>query len=106
MDTTLEAKSESQLALERAIAVLGGPARAARLLNVKDHRHQTVQSWLKNRVPAEYCPLIEEGTRAIAAERMDPTLIVTCEALRPDMKWGVLREAAAADIAAADDVRG
>lgn len=88
----IAAKSSAQLATERAIAILGGPSQAARVLNVKDHRHQTVQSWLKNRVPAEYCPAIEEATRAIAVEREDASLEVTCEELRPDVRWGVLRE--------------
>lgn len=83
----MDIKPPSQLAAERAIEALGGPAKAARTLNVKDHRHQTVQSWLKNRVPAEYCPLIEHATR----EAGNP---VTCEELRPDVAWGVLREQA------------
>lgn len=75
-------------AAQRAVDILGGPAAAARLLNVKDHRYQTVQSWLRNRVPAEYCPAIERATRAKGAA-------VTCEELRPDVAWGVLREQAA-----------
>lgn len=69
-------------AAERAIDLLGGPAQAARILNVKDHRYQTVQSWLKNRIPAEYCPLIEQATGGA----------IRCEELRPDVAWGVLRE--------------
>lgn len=81
-------KTTSQLAAERAIDLLGGPVKAARALNVKDHRHQTVQSWLRNRVPAEYCPAIERETRALG----EPVL---CEELRPDVQWSVLREQAA-----------
>lgn len=77
-----------QIAAARAIGTLGGPVKAARLLNVKGHRHQTVQSWLKNRVPAEYCPLIERETRLKGSP-------VLCEELRSDIAWGVLRRAAA-----------
>lgn len=72
-------------AARRAIAVLGGPSQAARRLNVKGHRHQTVQAWLKARIPAEYCPLIERETRLLGDA-------VSCEQLRPDVMWGVLRE--------------
>lgn len=85
MDTKTPAQAAAE---EKAIAILGGPANAARVLNVKDHRYQTVQSWLKNRIPAEYCPLIELRT----TERGTP---VRCEDLRPDVAWGVLREQAA-----------
>ncbi len=58
---------------------------AARVLNVKGHRHQTVQGWLRTRVPAEYCPLIEEATR-------ERGVAVMCEELRPDVAWGLIRE--------------
>lgn len=84
-----EAPTPAQLAAERAIKVLGGPVNAARVLQVKDERHQTVQSWLRNRVPAEYCPAIERETRLMGD-------VVTCEQMRPDVAWGVLREKAAA----------
>lgn len=69
-----------------AIDVLGGPVKAARLVGVKGGRYQTVQSWLANRVPAEYCPSIEEET-AKRGRR------IPCEWLRPDVAWQVLREA-------------
>jgi DNA-binding transcriptional regulator YdaS (Cro superfamily) len=72
-----------ELPAARAIRLLGGPVRAAERLGVE--RYQTVQSWLRNRVPAEYCPLIERATR----EKGDP---VTCEELRPDVAWDVLRD--------------
>ncbi len=81
----MDVKTASQLAAERAIDILGGPVKAARALDVKDHRHQTVQSWLRNRVPAEYCPAIERETRAAGT-------VISCEELRPDIPWGVLRE--------------
>ena len=67
------------LAAERAIELLGGPVAAARRLDIE--RYQTVQSWLRNRVPAEYCPLIERATDGK----------VRCEELRPDVAWDVLR---------------
>lgn len=49
----------------------------------------------RRRVPAEHCPAIEAATRRIAAERGDDSLVVTCEQLRPDVQWRVLREQAA-----------
>lgn len=64
---------------EKAVRLLGGPVKAAAALEVE--RYQTVQSWLRNRVPAEYCPLIERAT----------TGAVRCEDLRPDIAWDVLR---------------
>lgn len=80
------------LPAKRAIDVLGGPAKAARILPVPGERYQTVQSWIRNRVPADYCPLIERATRDVARERGDDALVVTCEELRPDVLWRVLRE--------------
>lgn len=68
-----------ETAAAKAVRLLGGPVRAADTLGVE--RYQTVQSWLRNRVPAEYCPLIE---RATAGQ-------VRCEDLRPDIAWDVLR---------------
>ena len=48
--------------------------------------------WLARRkVPAEQCPKIERVTRQFAADKGDPSLIVTCEQLRPDVAWDVLR---------------
>lgn len=66
-------------AAEKAVALLGGPVAAARQLGVE--RYQTVQSWLRNRVPAEHCPAIERATAGV----------VRCEDLRPDVPWDVLR---------------
>ena len=70
------------VAARKAIQILGGVVAAAKALNVKDGRHQTVQSWLKTRVPAQYCPTIERATSGQ----------VRCEDLRPDVEWGVLRQ--------------
>ena len=41
------------------------------------------------------CVAIERETRRIASERGDPSLVVTCEELRPDVAWEVLRLQAA-----------
>lgn len=75
----------AQQAAKQAVALLGGSVQAARRLRVKNERYQTVQAWLRTRVPAEYCPLIE---RELQGQ-------VTCEQLRPDIEWGVLRKGAA-----------
>lgn len=80
-----QVKTPEQAAAARAIAVLGGPVAAARILRVKDERYQTVQSWIANRVPSDYCPTIERETRL----RGD---VVSCEELRSDVAWAVLRE--------------
>jgi DNA-binding transcriptional regulator YdaS (Cro superfamily) len=80
-------KPEAEAARE-AVRVLGGPTKAARLLGVPKARHQTVQAWMRSRVPAEYCPDVEAETRARGA-------VVPCERLRPDVSWGRIRGAAA-----------
>lgn len=69
----------------KAVRLLGGPVKAAERLGVE--RYQTVQSWLRNRVPAEYCPLIERETGGQ----------VRCEELRADVAWDVLRMQAGED---------
>lgn len=71
-------------AVLEAIAILGGPVSAAKLLGVPGGRYQTVQGWVKSRVPAEYCPLIEDQTAKLGTR-------VVCERLRPDVRWSVLR---------------
>ncbi|MBN9410856.1 MAG: helix-turn-helix domain-containing protein [Burkholderiales bacterium] len=72
-------KFNSQQAAARAVDLLGGPVAAARKLDIE--RYQTVQSWVKTRVPAEHCPAIERVTNGQ----------VRCEDLRPDVAWDVLR---------------
>lgn len=67
-------------AAARAVGLLGGPVAAARRLGIE--RYQTVQSWMRNRIPAEHCPAIE---RELAG-------VMRCEEMRPDIPWGVLRE--------------
>lgn len=63
---------------ETAIALLGGPSAAARALGCSA---QAVIFWRdgKRRLPAEMCPKIERLTG------------VSCEQLRPDVEWEVLR---------------
>ncbi|CAN5714930.1 hypothetical protein BH10PSE18_BH10PSE18_08050 [soil metagenome] len=81
----MEQKTSAMIAAEKAVKLLGGPVVAARRLGVE--RYQTVQSWMRNRVPAEYCPLIE---RELSAS-------MRCEDLRPDVAWDVLRMQAGID---------
>lgn len=71
-------------AAKRAIDILGGPSKAARRLDVKDHRYQTVQSWLANGVPAKYCPAVERETTLEGQP-------VLCEELCNEADWSVLR---------------
>lgn len=72
-------------ALSKAIKLCDGTTGLARKIGEKP---QTVNAWLQRglkrgliKVPAEHCPSIEEAT----AHQ------VTCEQLRPDVKWAVLR---------------
>lgn len=66
-------------ALRRAADVLGGQAALAELLGYTDRRN--VWPWFNTdrKFPAEHCPLVERATG------------VTCEELRPDVQWDVLR---------------
>lgn len=71
-------------ALVNAVQAMGGQSELARAIGAKQ---QHVWNWLnRGRVPAEHCPAIERETRA----RGSP---VTCEELRPDVDWSVLRGA-------------
>lgn len=70
--------SETPSALQQAIELLGGQTALAAALGVRTGH---LFYWLKNRVPAEYCPAIERATGGQ----------VRCEALRPDIDWAVLR---------------
>jgi len=83
---------DPKVALRKVADVLGGQAALASMLDFPDRRN--VWPWFNTdrRVPAEHCPAMERATRAKAAELGDPMLIVTCEELRPDIPWGVLRE--------------
>lgn len=75
--------------LERAIRLCGGVSGLASALDVAP---SVPGMWKKRgRVPAEYCPAIERETRSRAEA---PEQIVTCEQLRDDVAWEVLREQA------------
>ena len=69
-------------ALDSAVEKAGGMSALARLLGLSGHT--VIYQWGLNRVPAEYCPQLERLTG------------VTCESLRPDMEWDVLRQPQAA----------
>lgn len=73
---------ETETALQRAARLVGGQSTLARRLGVSS---PTVNQWFHGdrQVPAERCPLIEKLTGGQ----------VRCEDLRPDVQWGVLREA-------------
>lgn len=69
-------------ALIRAIKTLGGAPKLAEAIGVSE---SAPHMWKKRgNVPAEYCPAIERATK----KSIDP---VTCEELRPDVDWAVLR---------------
>lgn len=78
-DLTLE-----KAALSRAAKVLGGQAALASALGFSDRRNVSPYFTTARRLPAEHCPTIERATRA-AGE------VVSCEELRPDVAWDVLR---------------
>lgn len=71
-------------AIRRACAAVGGQAEMARSLVITPG---AVSQWClgTREVPAERCPAIERLTRAANKP-------VTCEELRPDVEWGVLRD--------------
>ena len=66
--------------IDRAARIVGTQAAIAKGLNVSK---TAVSQWKDEgrRVPAEHCPLIERATKGL----------VTCEELRPDVAWDVLR---------------
>lgn len=70
----------SRDAISHAIALLGGPVKAAEALGLP--RYQNVQQWLlSGRVPPKHCPSIERLTGGA----------VRCEQICPDVDWGFLR---------------
>lgn len=66
-----------------ACDIVGGQAKLAAILQVTP---SAVHQWVKGvrEVPAERCPEIEAATAGQ----------VTCESLRPDVRWSVLRQQA------------
>ena len=80
--------NNEKAALRRAAKILHGQAAIARLCGYKSRRN--VWPWFARagvRIPAEHCPTIEAATRARGQ-------VVTCEELRPDVAWSVLRSGA------------
>lgn len=77
--------------LERAIDTAGGVGALAAALRLAP---SIPSMWKKRgRVPAEYCPAIEQVTRDRA---LTLDQVVTCEEMRPDVAWDVLRHKVAA----------
>jgi DNA-binding transcriptional regulator YdaS (Cro superfamily) len=72
--------------LDRAARVIGSAAALARLLKIT-RGAVTQYKEPGRRIPAEHCPIIERETKARGE-------IVTCEVLRPDVDWSVLRQSA------------
>lgn len=66
--------------LNKAISILGSATKLANVLGVTT---QAVCFWRNGnrQIPAHQCPAIEQATNGL----------VTCEELRPDIPWGVLR---------------
>jgi DNA-binding transcriptional regulator YdaS (Cro superfamily) len=88
-------RSSEKAALRRAAAAVGGQAAIAAACGFTDRRN--VWPWFNvedRDVPAEHCPAIELATREAASAKGDASLIVTCEELRTDVRWDVLRHTA------------
>jgi len=72
-------------ALTKAIDLIGSQTALAKAIGSTS---QTVNNWIRRgNVPADRCPAIELATAGA----------VTCEELRPDIPWSVLRNGAAPD---------
>lgn len=77
-------ESTTDTPLERACKAAGNQTKLARALG---REKAAVSAWKRTRVPAEMCPLIESLTG------------VTCEELRPDVQWALIRKRRAGDVA-------
>lgn len=69
-------------ALEEAIKAAGSAPILRQKLNERGwaiKSHNVINQWLRNGVPAKYCPDIEAATQ------------VECERLCPDVNWGLVR---------------
>ena len=64
--------------LQKVFSIVGGKSALAKHLGILPW---AVAKWEKTQVPAERCPDIENLTNKQ----------VTCEELRPDVNWSVLR---------------
>lgn len=65
--------------LQKAISILGSKSNLAKQFNILPWN---ITKWERTQVPAERCPDIERLTYGK----------VTCEELRPDVNWEVLRK--------------
>ncbi|MGY6771971.1 transcriptional regulator [Gallibacterium anatis] len=65
--------------LQKVFSIVGGKSALARHFGILPW---AVSKWEKTKVPAERCPDIEALTN----------YKVTCEELRPDINWSVLRK--------------
>ncbi len=84
---------EQKSGIQRAVDVHGGSASKLAFAIGGNVIRQHVEYWLKTgRVPAEHCPAIEQATGGL----------VTCEELRPDVLWSVIRGNPAIDLATID----
>lgn len=77
MNTSVEPVSSAMAALDEAIASAGSVKALAARIDVATSAPSMWKS--RGRVPAEHCPAIERATG------------VSCERLRPDVAWDVLR---------------
>lgn len=68
-----------QEALEKVFEIVGSKSAVAKHFGILPY---AVFKWQRSGVPAERCPDIEALTGGK----------VTCEELRPDVNWGVLRK--------------
>lgn len=85
MSKPLTPKDALRLAADR----LGGQAALALVLGYDDRRNVSPWFTTSRDFPAEHCPTVEAATKALG-----PDMVVTCEQLRPDVSWDVLRVAA------------
>jgi DNA-binding transcriptional regulator YdaS (Cro superfamily) len=90
----MSAQPDPKAELRRAAGVLGGQAAVAAACGFDDRRH--VWPWFNTArsVPWEHAAAIELATRAEAAAKNDPGLVVTCDSLRPDLCWVRVHDAA------------
>ena len=75
--------------------MLGSQAALAKVCGYDDRR--SIYPYIKTprAFPAERCPAVERATREVAERDGDPSKLVTCEQLRPDVQWAVVRAASA-----------
>jgi DNA-binding transcriptional regulator YdaS (Cro superfamily) len=78
-------------ALQRANDALGGLTKFAKLCGYRDRRNMHYWMTSGKPFPAELALIAERETRRVATLRNDARLIVTCEELRPDLDWAVIR---------------